>query len=115
MEPGHPTPDGPDDNRSRGTPHPSMDGQWRLTRHAIEQAGLNVNTVWMRYFSFSGEAGEYEIDAYLNGSLSLPVLDADLISHAVNELIDELPPLPRAPYSTTRHGEEQYAEKPDNE
>jgi hypothetical protein len=56
----------------------------------------------MRYFSISGEAGDYEIDAYLNGSFTLSAIQADLLAHAVNELIDEIP-LPRAPYSWEEH------------
>jgi hypothetical protein len=40
-----------------------MNGQWKGTREAIEQAGLSLNEVWMRYFSISGEAGDYEVDA----------------------------------------------------
>lgn len=53
----------------------------------------------MRYFSFTGAAGEYEIDACLNGSLELPAHERDLVAHAVNELIKELPPRRMAPYS----------------
>ena len=73
--------------------------QAQATRQAMEEAGLTLSAVWMRYFSFTGAAGEYEIDAYLNGSLELPAHERDLVSHAVNELIKELPPRRMAPYS----------------
>ena len=73
--------------------------QAEATREAMQQAGLPLSEVWIRYFSFTGVVGEYEVDAYLNGSLELPAHDRDLIAHAVNELIDEVPPLPTAPYS----------------
>ena len=73
--------------------------QARATREAMEEAGLALSAVWMRYFSFTGAAGEYEIDAYLNGSMELPAHDRDLVAHAVNELIQELPPRRMAPYS----------------
>ncbi|WP_411375792.1 hypothetical protein ACLH0K_05360 [Arthrobacter sp. MPF02] len=76
------------------------EGQAQATREAMEESGITVNAVWMRYFSFTGAAGEYEIDAYLNGSLQLPAHERDLVSHAVNELIKELPPRRMAPYST---------------
>jgi hypothetical protein len=76
--------------------------QGQAIRHAMEEAGLPVGDVWLRYFSFTGMAGEYEIDAYLNGSLDLPVQERDLLAHAVNELIDELPPRPKAPYSNNQ-------------
>ncbi|MEV7661972.1 hypothetical protein [Paenarthrobacter sp. NPDC089316] len=82
-------------------------GQAQATRQAMEEAGLRLNAVWMRYFSFTGEAGEYELDAYLNGSLELPAHERDLISHAVNELIKELPPRRMAPYSKNRTGPHQ--------
>ena len=75
------------------------DGQAQATREAMEEAGLPIHTVWMRYFSFTGTAGEYEIDAYLNGSMQLPTHERDLVAHAVNELIKELPPPRLAPYS----------------
>ena len=73
--------------------------QAQATREAMQEAGITLSAVWMRYFSFTGAAGEYEIDAYLNGSLELPVHERDLVAHAVNELINELPPRRMAPYS----------------
>jgi hypothetical protein len=73
--------------------------QARLTRQAMEEARLTLSVVWMRYFSFTGAAGEWELDAYLNGSLELPEIERDLVSQAVNELIRELPPPRMAPYS----------------
>lgn len=45
-----------------------------------------------------GDVGEYEVEAYLQGLLSLPSLQRDLLALAANELIDELPRL-HAPYS----------------
>ncbi|GAB5077227.1 hypothetical protein [Arthrobacter sp. AD-310] len=74
--------------------------QAQATRQAMDEAGLPLHIVWMRYFSFTGSAGEYEVDAYLNGSLKLPAHERDLVSHAVNELIKELPPPRMAPYSS---------------
>lgn len=85
----------------------NLNGQWKGTREAIEQARLSLNEVWMRYFSISGEAGDYEIDAYLNGSFILSSIQADLLAHAVNELIDQMPrPLQR--------GEAQGHQRPPN-
>ncbi|WP_461169620.1 hypothetical protein [Arthrobacter sp. Z1-15] len=72
--------------------------QRRRLRLALTQAGLGTSQLWMKYFSIGGEAGEYEVDAYLNGSLSLPPLQRDILAHAANELIDDLPPRLRAPY-----------------
>ncbi|MEW1808045.1 hypothetical protein [Pseudarthrobacter sp. NPDC080039] len=76
------------------------DHQAQANRDAMAEAGIPLNAGWMRYFSFTGVEVEWEIDAYLNGSLPLPVHERDLIAHAVNELIKELPPRGMAPYST---------------
>lgn len=73
--------------------------QRQLLKKALDDARLSVPDVWMTYFSLGGEAGEYEVDAYINGSLSLPPLQRDILAHAANELIDQLPARPRAPYS----------------
>ncbi|BBE24489.1 hypothetical protein MN0502_33720 (plasmid) [Arthrobacter sp. MN05-02] len=75
-----------------------LDKQRKLTWLAIRTADLNLQDVWVRYFSLAGSVDEYELDAYLHGLIVLPPLECDLIAEAVNELIDEIPPLPRAPY-----------------
>ena len=76
------------------------DEQRRATARAIKAAGLSVQHVWERYFSITGRADLTELEAHLYGAFALPVEEADILTHAVNELIDEIPPLPRAPYST---------------
>lgn len=76
------------------------EAQARATREAMDASALALHSVWLRYFSFTGTAGEVEINAYLNGSMDLPTHERDLVAHAVNELIDELPPRLMAPYST---------------
>jgi hypothetical protein len=87
----------PDDN----APDPSAgleQKQSRLLSHAMTDAGITTGDLWLRYFSIGGYAGEYEVDAYIQSILSLPPSDRDLLAHAANELIDELPPRARAPY-----------------
>lgn len=71
--------------------------QLLLTNKAIQEAGLGIPAVWLRYFSFSGAVAEYEVHAYLQGLINLPRLQRDLIAQAVNELIDERPFPRRAP------------------
>ncbi|GAA1751644.1 hypothetical protein [Kocuria aegyptia] len=66
--------------------------QAHLVREAIEAAGIEVGQLWMHYFSVGGEAGEMEIDAFLHHSLTLPVLQWDLLAHATNELLDQQRP-----------------------
>jgi hypothetical protein len=102
------TPDPASEDPSQGNDQagagsgPHVNAQWKGTREAIEQAGLRLEDVWLRYFSFSGVVGEYETDAYLHGSFALSAVQADLLAHAVNELIDEIP-RPYAPYSRQEH------------
>ena len=73
--------------------------QRERTLHAIDAAGLTLPDIWIRYFSISGNADEFDLDAYLHGLASLQQLDRDLVSHAVNELIMQAPTPPTAPYS----------------
>jgi hypothetical protein len=72
--------------------------QRRRLRAAIRAADISVPELWLKYFGMSGDAGEYEVEAYLQGLLSLPPVQRDLLALAANELIDERP-RPRAPYS----------------
>lgn len=65
---------------------------------ALQAADITIADLWLRYFSLSGSAGEYEVHAYLQGLISLPASQRDLLAMAANEIIDETPPL-RAPYS----------------
>jgi hypothetical protein len=84
--------------------------QRRLLRAAIEAVDIQPGELWLKYFSLGGSTGEYEIEAYLQGLLSLPVIDRDLLAMAANELIDNIP-RDRAPYSSDL----QDAEKPNEE
>jgi hypothetical protein len=72
--------------------------QCRLLRAALRAAGLIAGDLWLNYFSIGGTVGEYEVEAYLQGLLSLPALQRDLLAMAANELIDGLPRT-HAPYS----------------
>lgn len=81
------------------TPPAGLEGQQgRLLAHALNSAGIRAGELWLRYFSIGGNADEYEVEAYIQSMLSLPQYERDLLAHAANELIDELPPRPRAPY-----------------
>ncbi|MHA7284067.1 hypothetical protein [Arthrobacter sp. TMS2-4] len=78
------------------------------TLMAMEFVGLSVYETWMHYCNMGGAADYFEFDAYLHGILVLDVEDADLVSQAVNELIDDVVPAEesragRAPYSWTRY------------
>lgn len=78
--------------------------QCRLLRKALKYAAITPADLWLTYFSIGGAVGEYEVQAYLQGLLSLPVLQRDLLACAANELIEAVPPLPRAPYAEDLEG-----------
>jgi hypothetical protein len=67
-------------------------------KDALSAADITVGELWLRYFSMSGSAGEYEVHAYLQGLISLPVTQRDLLALACNEIIAETPPT-YAPYA----------------
>ncbi len=69
-----------------------------MLRTAVEAVGIRAEDLWLHYFSLGGAVGEYEVEAYLQGLLSLPPLQRDMIAMAANELIEEIP-RPRASYS----------------
>jgi hypothetical protein len=87
--------------------------QRRRLRAAIRAADISVPELWLKYFGMSGDAGEYEVEAYLQGLLSLPPVQRDLLALAANELIDERP-RPRAPYSNDFTSEPRAAEGNDD-
>ena len=72
-------------------------GAQRGLSHAFGHAELTVQELWLRYFALGGDAGPTEIDAYVNGLMSLDREQHNILALAVNERLDELPP-PRAPY-----------------
>ena len=69
---------------------------------AFEAAHISVDELWLRYFGLGGEAGRFELDAYLNGAIALPPSQHDIVAHAINERLNEIAP-PRAPYSEDFH------------
>lgn len=67
-------------------------------RAAIDAAGVNIGNLWLYYFSIGGSVGEYEVEAYLQGMLSIPELERDLLAMAANDLLNNHGG-PRAPYA----------------
>jgi hypothetical protein len=72
--------------------------QSRRLREALKASELGAAELWLNYFSLGGSVGEYEVEAYLQGLLSLPPVERDLLAMAGNELIDKAPRI-HAPYS----------------
>ena len=77
---------------------PNEPEQRRQLREALKSAELTRGELWLNYFSIGGNVGEYEVEAYLQGLLSLPPVQRDLLAMAANELIEAIPRL-YAPYS----------------
>lgn len=67
-------------------------------KSVLEAADITVGELWIAYFSMSGSVGEYEVHAYVEGLISLPMTQRDLLALACNELIDGTLPL-RAPFA----------------
>jgi len=53
---------------------------------AFRRAKLDIDELWMHYFSMGGDAGAMETEAYLHGSYMLRPIQRDLLDHAIYEL-----------------------------
>jgi hypothetical protein len=74
--------------------------QRRRFEESLRQAGVSLEELWLRYFSLGGQAGQFEVEAYIHGAMALPALQRDILAHALNERLDEAySQAPRAPYS----------------
>ncbi|WP_157940218.1 GAF domain-containing protein [Arthrobacter ruber] len=62
--------------------------QWTAVQ-SLRSARLEVTSVWFTYASFGGQRDLPEVVAYLQGAEQLPIVDRDLVAHALNEMIDE--------------------------
>ena len=71
----------------------------RQLTEAVDFWNISVAGAWLHYVSLGGELTEYELDAYLHEAYFLAPYQHDILAEAVNELIDMLPPPPRAPLS----------------
>lgn len=52
----------------------------------MDQLGVSQFDVWAAYFLLGGNLSEFDIDAYLYGVASLPVIDESILSQAVWEM-----------------------------
>ena len=82
-------------------PGPALPGEEQLSarREAFRHADLTVEELWLRYFALGGDADLVAVDAHVNGLLSLPPEQGDMVALAINERLDELVAQRRAPYS----------------
>ncbi|HSN38331.1 MAG TPA: hypothetical protein VLT34_18465 [Arthrobacter sp.] len=74
--------------------------QRRRFAESLRHADVSVEELWLRYFTLGGQAGQFEVEAYIHGAMALPALQRDILAHALNERLDELySGAPRAPYT----------------
>lgn len=66
---------------------PSEPEQRQLLVAALAGGRITVADLWLKYFSLGGDAGEYEIEAYLQGLISLREIQRNLLAMAANELL----------------------------
>lgn len=83
---------------------PPMDehAQAQGLRNALESTGVTLEQLWASSFGLGGNLSRFEVDGYLYALVSLPLLERDVLAHALNELTEDLPDPARAPYSWTR-------------
>ena len=70
------------------------------TRIAAHAAQLTANEMWLHYYSIGGNLDVFQLDAYLHGAYSLPAHERDVVALPLNELIDDLPPRPKAGFAS---------------
>ncbi len=73
--------------------------QRTLIRVALERAGMDVEQLWLRYFSLGGTAGPEDLRAFLDEDADLPAQQRDCLAVAINERLDELTWRHRVPYA----------------
>ena len=93
---------------------PYEPAQRRRLRDALKAADISPGELWLNYFSIGGTVGEYEVEAYLQGLLSLPETQRDLLAMAANELINAAPRL-QAPYSDELRASAGPSQEPQNQ
>ncbi|GAA1426349.1 hypothetical protein GCM10009616_00660 [Microlunatus lacustris] len=65
---------------------------------AFKGSQMRLPDLWLAYYALGGSAGQYEVEAYLAGLMPLSAHEHNVLAHAINERLSELPPPPRAPY-----------------
>ena len=79
--------------------------QRRRFEESLRHTDISIEELWLRYFGLGGQAGQFDVEAYIHGAMALPALQRDLLAHALNERLDEVySQEPRAPYSQVLPG-----------
>ncbi|HEX2075566.1 MAG TPA: hypothetical protein VHF92_17445 [Geodermatophilus sp.] len=61
-------------------------------------AGLSVHELWFAYVALGGNVGPLELEAYLAGLMPLDDYELAVLTHAINERLQELGLSPSLPY-----------------
>lgn len=64
--------------------HLNMDPR-RLARALLEQDVISLTELWLYYWRNGGDAGEMELEAFINGIEVLPPLDLDVLAFALDD------------------------------
>lgn len=66
-------------------------------RSAHRRSGRTVREAWLAYLALGGNADEVSVAGQLHGLVALDRADYDVLAHAVNEALDDLPDEVRGP------------------
>ena len=78
------------------TVHFAEEDQARVAA-ADASAGVSVEELWLDCLALGGNAGPYEVQAYLAGLMPLSAHEHNVLAQAINERLGELSP-PRVAY-----------------
>ena len=63
------------------------------------QAGLTVQSLWLRYVALGGNGDAFDVDGYLQGLAPLDALQQDVLAQALNEALEDSYQTYRVPLS----------------
>jgi hypothetical protein len=75
------------------------DEQRQSLAATLRYAGLTLEQLWIHYFALGGDAALLEVDAFMNGAMTLPSMQRDVLAQAVNEHLDDGTRPQPVPYS----------------
>lgn len=65
---------------------------------AYAGSDLRLPELWLAYFALGGNAGQYEVEAYLTGLTHFDDYEHNVLAHALNEELTDRGSGARAPY-----------------
>ena len=81
------------------TPAPEPATRQALLAAALEQAGWNLDELWVNYLAYGGTAGILDVEAHLADLNTLPLAHHDFLACALNERLADLGKPLRVPYA----------------